>query len=98
VINVAGKKVNPALVEEQLLQFAGVHEAVAFGRKSSQRNEEVAVCVVTNGKVKAAELIDFCRARLSAWQVPKQIFVVDEIPVTERGKISRRELAWRFSA
>jgi acyl-CoA synthetase (AMP-forming)/AMP-acid ligase II len=33
---------------------------------------------------------------LSAWQVPKQIFIVDEIPVNERGKISRRELARRF--
>jgi long-chain acyl-CoA synthetase len=96
VINVAGKKTNPALVEEQLLRFAGVREAIAFGRKSSQRNEEVAACVVTDGKVNAAELISFCRARLSAWQVPKQIFIVDEIPVTERGKISRRELARLF--
>ncbi len=97
LINVAGKKLNPALVEDQLLRFAGVREAIAFGRKSSQRNEEVAACVVTNGKVKAAELIEFCRARLSAWQVPKEVFIVDEIPVTERGKISRRELAYRFA-
>jgi long-chain acyl-CoA synthetase len=96
VINVAGKKVNPAQVEEQLLQFAGVREAIAFGKKSSQRNEEVAACLVTNGKISVAEVIEFCRARLSAWQVPKQIFIVDEIPVNERGKISRRELARRF--
>jgi acyl-CoA synthetase (AMP-forming)/AMP-acid ligase II len=98
LINVAGKKVNPAQIEEQLLRFAGVREAIAFGRKSSQRNEEVAACVVTNGKVSAAELIKSCRTRLSAWQVPKQIFIVDEIPVNERGKISRRELARRFGA
>ena len=96
LINVAGKKVNPAQIEEQLLQFAGVREAIAFGRKSSQRNEEVAACVITNGKVSAAELIESCRTHLSAWQVPKQIFIVDEIPVNERGKISRRELARRF--
>jgi long-chain acyl-CoA synthetase len=98
LINVAGKKVNPAQIEEQLLRFAGVREAIAFGRKSSQRNEEVAACVITNGKVIAAELIESCRTRLSAWQVPKQIFIVDEIPVNERGKISRRELARRFGA
>jgi long-chain acyl-CoA synthetase len=96
LINVAGKKVNPAQIEEQLLQFGGVREAIAFGRKSSQRNEEVAACVTTNGKVSAAELIESCRTSLSAWQVPKQIFIVDEIPVNERGKISRRELARRF--
>lgn len=98
LINVAGKKVNPAQVEEQLLRFGGVREAIAFGKKSLQRNEEVAACVVTNGKVSVTEMIEFCRARLSAWQVPKQIFVVEEIPVNERGKISRRELARRFSA
>jgi long-chain acyl-CoA synthetase len=96
LINVAGKKVNPAQIEEQLLRFAGVREAIAFGRKSSQRNEEIAACVITNGKVSAAELIESCRTRLSAWQVPKQIFIVDEIPVNERGKISRRDLAQRF--
>jgi len=30
--------------------------------------------------------------------VPKRIFVVDAIPVNERGKISRRELAQRFAS
>jgi acyl-coenzyme A synthetase/AMP-(fatty) acid ligase len=29
--------------------------------------------------------------------VPKRIFFVDEIPVNERGKVSRRELAQHFS-
>jgi long-chain acyl-CoA synthetase len=95
-INVAGKKVNPAQVEEQLRQFAGVREAIAFGRKSSQRNEEVAACVVVTGEINEAQLLEFCRTRLSGWQVPKRIYFVDEIPVNERGKISRRELAQRF--
>ena len=46
VINVAGKKVNPAEVEAELLRFAGVRAAVVFGRESALRNEEVAACVV----------------------------------------------------
>ena len=37
-------------------------------------------------------------ARLSGWQVPKRIFFVEEIPVNERGKVSRRELAARFGS
>jgi len=98
VINVAGKKVNPAQVEEQLLRFAGVREAIAFGRKSPQRNEEVAACVVASAAISETELLEFCRARLSGWQVPKRIFIIDAIPVNERGKISRRELAARYAA
>jgi long-chain acyl-CoA synthetase len=97
VINVAGKKVNPAEVEAHLLRFSGVRQAVVFGRASILRNEEVAACVVAAPGVSEVELLDFCRRELSGWQVPKRVFIVDAIPVTERGKISRRELARRFA-
>ena len=98
VINVAGKKVNPAEIEERLLHFPGVRQAVAFGRPAGAglRNEEVAACVVANVDLRENELMEFCRTALSAWQVPKRIFIVESIPTTERGKISRRELAKRF--
>jgi long-chain acyl-CoA synthetase len=98
VINVAGKKVNPAEVEAHLLTCAGVRHAVVFGRKSSLRNEEVAACVVADAGINEAKLLKFCRERLSGWQVPKRIFVIDEIPANERGKTSRRELAAQFAA
>ena len=98
IINVAGKKVNPAEVEAELLRCAGVREAVVFGRPSSQRNEEVAACVVAAKEVKESDLLESCRRRLSGWQVPKRIFLIDQIPVNERGKFSRRELAQKFAA
>jgi long-chain acyl-CoA synthetase len=99
VINVAGKKVNPAEVEAQLLRFDGVQQAVVFGRStgSGLRNEEVAACVQASAQITENELLRFCRNSLSAWQVPKRIFIVGTIPTNERGKISRRELAGRFS-
>jgi acyl-CoA synthetase (AMP-forming)/AMP-acid ligase II len=96
VINVAGKKVSPAEVESELLRFSGVRGAVVFGRESVLRNEEVVACVAANAEVREADILEFCRQRLSGWQVPKRIFFVEEIPVNERGKVSRRELAERF--
>jgi long-chain acyl-CoA synthetase len=99
LINVAGKKVNPAEVEAQLLRFKGVRQAVVFGRTTGAglRNEEVAACVLASPSVSESDLLRFCRTVLSGWQVPKRIFVVDIIPANERGKISRRELARQFS-
>jgi long-chain acyl-CoA synthetase len=97
VINVAGKKVNPAEVEAELLRFDGVRAAIVFGRESTLRNEEVAACVASSPGVCESELLEFCRQRLSGWQVPKRIFFVDEIPMNERGKVNRRELAQRFA-
>ncbi|MFL6505758.1 MAG: class I adenylate-forming enzyme family protein, partial [Candidatus Udaeobacter sp.] len=99
VINVAGKKVNPAEVEAHLLRFRGVQQAVVFGRSTGTglRNEEVAACVLASPEVSESDVLRFCRTALSAWQVPKRIFMVDVIPTNERGKISRRDLAQQFS-
>jgi acyl-CoA synthetase (AMP-forming)/AMP-acid ligase II len=98
VINVAGKKVNPAEVEAHLLAFAAVRQAVVFGRTSTLRNEEVVACVVAERGTDEATLLEHCRGRLSGWQVPKRIYFLDALPANERGKISRRELANRFAA
>jgi len=99
VINVAGRKVNPAEIEAHLMRFQGVRQAVVFGRSTGPglRNEEVAACVLASPHVTEDDLLRFCRAALSAWQVPKRIISVDAIPTNERGKVSRRELARRFS-
>ena len=50
IINVAGKKVNPAEIEAALLGFSGVREAAVFGVQSARRNEEVAACVVADAR------------------------------------------------
>lgn len=93
LINVAGKKVSPAQVEAEILRYEGVREAVVFARDSERRNQEIVACVVAEDRVTEVELLSHCRARLSSWQTPRRIFFIDRMPVNERGKISRRDLA-----
>jgi long-chain acyl-CoA synthetase len=97
LINVAGKKVNPAEVEAYLLSIAGVRQAVVFSRPSTLRNEEIAACVVADDSVDEAKLLHSCRTHLNGWKIPRRIFLVPEIPVNERGKTSRRQLAELFT-
>jgi acyl-coenzyme A synthetase/AMP-(fatty) acid ligase len=40
-------------------------------------------------------LYAWVRARLAAFQMPRRWYVVDEIPRTSRGKVSRRQVAAR---
>ena len=93
LINVAGKKVHPAQIEGEILRYKGVREAIVFARDSERRNEEIVACVVATATVSEDELLSHCRARLSSWQTPRRIFFIEQIPVNDRGKISRRELA-----
>lgn len=97
LINVAGKKVNPADVEAEILKCDGVLEAVAFGRESRRRNQEVAACIVAKTGLSEAALRAHLRSRLSSWQMPRRIYFLNSIPVNERGKTSRRDLAERFA-
>lgn len=96
IINIAGRKLNPAEVEARLVEFSGVKQVVVFGVPSALRHEEAIACVA--GIAEKNALLGFARAALSGWQIPKDIWLVDEIPVNERGKISRRELAARYLA
>ena len=97
LINVAGRKLNPAEVESRIEECPGVIQAVVFGVASELRGEEPVACVAGVG-IDAAGVLNFCQQKLSPWQVPRDVWVVGEIPATERGKISRRALAVRYLA
>jgi acyl-CoA synthetase (AMP-forming)/AMP-acid ligase II len=97
VINVAGRKLNPLEVEARLAEYPGVKQAVVFGVESALRGEEPVACVVGDGLVREA-ILRFCQEKLSAWQVPRDVWLVGEIPTTERGKINRRTLALSYLA
>lgn len=95
VINIAGRKLNPGELEARIATFAGVRQAVVFGVPSKLRGEEPVLCVAGESLDPAA-LLRFCRQTLSEWQIPRDVWVVPEIAVNERGKISRRLLAERY--
>ena len=96
IINVAGRKLNPREVEQRLRECRGVREAVVFGVPSALRGEEPVACVVPEDGTDAAQVLRFCHAALSPWQVPKSIWLVPAIPSDAQGNVSRRALADRF--
>ncbi len=97
VINVAGRKLNPPEIEARIAECPGVVQAVVFGVPSELRGEEPVACVAGQG-IDAAGVLRFCQGKLSPWQMPRDVWVVGEIPASERGKIDRRALALRYLA
>jgi long-chain acyl-CoA synthetase len=97
IINVAGRKLNPLEVEARLAEFPGVKQAVVFGVRSELRGEEPVACVAGQ-TIEREALMRHCHTCLSTWQIPRDLWIVDEIPSGERGKISRRALAESYGA
>jgi long-chain acyl-CoA synthetase len=96
-LNVAGKKVHPEEVRRVLEALPGVRSAAVAGLPDPHRGQLVAALVAvepaTNITVHA--VLAACRERLAPHKVPRRIVIVDELPVSERGKV-RKEVVMQL--
>ncbi len=94
VINVAGRKVLPEIIERALSDHPEVTTCLVFGAPArDSRGEIIVALIAARGTPDPAELRRFLSARLPAWQVPRDWCAVAGLDANERGKISRAE--WR---
>ncbi|OGK94343.1 MAG: hypothetical protein A3J45_00710 [Candidatus Rokubacteria bacterium RIFCSPHIGHO2_02_FULL_69_13] len=95
-INTAGFKVWPREVEEVLYGHPAVRLVAVVGQPDAYRGEVVKACVVLKeehrGRVGEADLVAFCKERLTGYKVPRVVEFKDELPITAAGKLLRRLL------
>jgi acyl-CoA synthetase (AMP-forming)/AMP-acid ligase II len=93
-INVAGKKVQPAEVEDVLRQMPGVRDVRVVAAVDPQRGEQVVACLAVDQTSDLTTLAvrRFCSARLAPHKIPRAVVFLDAIPLTARGKTDRRAL------
>ncbi|NJK46087.1 MAG: long-chain fatty acid--CoA ligase [Pleurocapsa sp. SU_196_0] len=94
MIDASGYNVYPREVEEVLYQHPSIKEAVVVGVPDTYRGETVKAYVVLKDSETATseQILEFCKLRLSAYKVPKQLEFRTELPKTLIGKILRRAL------
>ncbi|MDQ1058749.1 long-chain acyl-CoA synthetase [Arthrobacter globiformis] len=93
MIITAGKNVYPHEVELALSSVPGVASAIAAGMDDDLRGQRVVAGIVpSHGGVTATQLKTGLEDVLAKDKRPLQYFALDELPVTDRGKVSRRLL------
>jgi acetyl-CoA synthetase len=100
VINSAGYRIGPTEIEECLLAHPAVATAAAVGVPDEVRGQIVkAFIVLAQGQEPSSaleeEISHHVRSRLAAYEYPRQIEFIDELPLTTTGKIRRNELRQR---
>src|SRR6266850_1871596 len=100
MINRGGEKISPQDVDEVLLSHPKVLEAASFGEADKLYGENVEAAVILRPGMQAteSELQDYCRTRLSAFEVPQRIHIVANFPRTAKGSTDRNALARQFAA
>jgi acyl-coenzyme A synthetase/AMP-(fatty) acid ligase len=95
-INVAGRKVAPATIEQVLREHEAVDECLVFGVPSgnADRIDHIVACVTANRRGAENELKQFLLQKLPSWQVPREWWFVDSLGINGHGKkIARAQ--WR---
>ncbi|MCU1531686.1 MAG: acyl--CoA ligase [Arthrobacter sp.] len=93
MIITAGTKVHPHEVELALASVPGVAAAVAAGMADGARGQRVVAGVVpSHGAVTATQLKTGVEEMLARHKRPLEYFVLAELPLTDRGKVSRQLL------
>jgi long-chain acyl-CoA synthetase len=89
-----GFNVYPRDVEDALMEHPAVAMAAVVGRPDERRGEEVVafVSLAESASVAPEVLIEFARERLGAHKYPREVHIVDAIPLTSVGKLDRKRL------
>lgn len=94
MIKSGGENVASREIEEKLYEHPDVLEAAVFGTPDPKWVEKVTAAVILRdgAEADADALRRHCADGLAGYKMPKQIYIVDELPKNPSGKILKREL------
>ena len=95
MIKTGAHRVHPTDVEEVIAELPVVREVAVVGVDDEVMGQVIRAFVVAAGELppRAEDRIKaHCRARLAAYQMPRQITYVDTLPRTASGKVRRFQL------
>ncbi|MFC1824845.1 AMP-binding protein, partial [Thermodesulfobacteriota bacterium] len=96
LIKYKGLRVHSKEVEDVIKNHPRVREVGVIGLHDRLVGQNIKAFVVleadARGKIPEKEIVEYCKDKLSHYKIPKMIEFVGELPKTDVGKISRREL------
>jgi long-chain acyl-CoA synthetase len=101
LIIVAGEKASPREIEDVLMKHPAMADAAVLGKKDPSRGEVVVAFVIfkENQSATPDELRDFCREQgLAQWKMPREVFIVPDLPRSPTGKVLKRVLAEKLAS
>ena len=94
-INKGGLKVFPGDIDSVVERFADAVDVCTFGYQDELYGEDVGIAVVLKRSDKKVlnDLYNWTRQHLAEHKMPRQWYLLSEIPRTSRGKVSRTQVA-----
>jgi len=92
-----GHNIDPAAIEEPLYRLDGVQVAAAVGRPDPHAGEVPVVYVQLQEEAELTEekILDYLKREMGERAaIPKEVFIIEQVPLTPVGKIFKPALRW----
>ena len=98
IINKGGEKISPLEVDNILMDFPPIDQALCFGYKDKMLGEDIAVAIKLKENKSCTEddIKSYANEKLAKFKIPKKMFIVEDIPKGATGKLQRIGLAKKF--
>jgi long-chain acyl-CoA synthetase len=93
LVNVAGRKVDPAEVERMLVHLPEVIDAHVIGASCDRRGQQLVAFVISKAALTPVAMRQRCAKVLSPHKIPRRFIFLDQFPIDSRGKMDHRALA-----
>lgn len=93
MIIVSGFNVYPNELEQALTVHPDVSQCAAIGMPDPKAGEVVKMFVVSaNSELTEEQVIDYCKQTMAGYKVPKSVEFRDQLPMSNVGKVLRKDL------
>ncbi len=99
LIKSGGEWISSVEIENELMAHPKITEAAVIGLPHPKWSERPVACVVvaSGEELTKQEILDYLAPTLAKWQIPDDVYFIDEVPKTSVGKFSKKTLRERYA-
>jgi acyl carrier protein len=92
-VKIRGHRIELGEIEHHLAQLQGIDAAVVVDKETGLGQKELVAYICSKDKHKPVDLRNQLKSKLPAIMVPARIIQIEEMPLTNNGKVNKKALA-----
>ncbi|MCK4257941.1 MAG: amino acid adenylation domain-containing protein [Halanaerobiales bacterium] len=91
-VKIRGVRIEPGEIENQIVQFENVNEAVVTAREEEDGSKYLCAYIILNEPFEVSKLREALATKLPDHMIPAYFVQLEKMPLTPNGKINRKSL------
>nr|HMS64746.1 non-ribosomal peptide synthetase [Ignavibacteria bacterium] len=91
-VKIRGYRIEPGEIESVLMQSGFVKEAVVLGKEDGEKNKILIGYIVPKENSGKTDIVNYLRTKIPGYMIPSFWVELENLPLTQSGKINRKAL------